>query len=56
MQGKRKQKLKETCIEVSLYLLTYTGNIKNDKIPLANQIRRAGNTLLTDSHEIIYPV
>ena len=28
MQGKRKRKLKETCIEVSLYLLTYTGNIR----------------------------
>ena len=28
MQGKRKRKLKETRIEVSLYLLTYAGNIR----------------------------
>ena len=38
---------------ITMYsLLLYTWS--NNKIPGANQINHAGNTLLTDSHEILY--
>ena len=40
---------------ITMYLLllfTWSSN----KIPGANQINHVGNTLLTDSYEIIYPV